>query len=110
MIAEPPMPPLTLDELPRTLRDYVKQDNHEYDEELKMERLRRNAKRNQVGDNGTITRNGYDGDDEDDQSPHGGGGNGGAGGAGGGGYGGGAGGGGGCGGNDLGMNINRFVC
>lgn len=114
MIAEPPLPPLTLDELPRTLRDYVKKDNHEYYEELKMERFKRNAKRNQVGDNGTITRNGYDGDDEDDQSPHGGGGNGGHGGAGGGGYGGGAGGGGGggggCGGNDLGMNINRFVC
>lgn len=108
MIAEPSMPPLTLDELPRKLRDYVKQDNHEYNEELKMERFKRNAKRNQVGDNGTITRNGYDGDDEDDQSPppHGGGA---GGGAGGGGYGGGAGGGG-CGGNDLGMNINRFVC
>ncbi|XP_060653597.1 ubiquitin carboxyl-terminal hydrolase 38 [Drosophila nasuta] len=88
MVPVPMVPPLKLDELPRTLRDYVKQDNREYTEELKLLHFKRNVKRNNVSDNGTMTRNGYEGDDEDDQSPPPTGG---------------------CGGNDLGMNINRFV-
>ncbi|EDW02390.1 ubiquitin carboxyl-terminal hydrolase 38 [Drosophila grimshawi] len=88
MVPVPLIPPLTLDELPRTLRDYVKQDNRDYNEELKMQRFKRNAKRNNVSSNGTMTRNGYDGDDEDDQSPPPAGG---------------------CGGPDLAMNMNRFV-
>ncbi|EDW08272.1 ubiquitin carboxyl-terminal hydrolase 38 [Drosophila mojavensis] len=88
MVPEPLVPPLTLDELPRTLRDYVKQDNREYSEELKLQRFKRNAKRQNVAGNGTMQRNGYEGDDEDDHMPPPAGG---------------------CGGNDLGMNFNRFV-
>ncbi|KAH8261200.1 hypothetical protein KR044_005111, partial [Drosophila immigrans] len=88
MVPVPMVPPLQLDELPRTLRDYVKKDNRDYNEELKLLHFKRNVKRNNVSENGTMTRNGYEGDDEDDQSPPPTGG---------------------CGGNDLGMNMNRFV-
>ncbi|KAH8369924.1 hypothetical protein KR093_001479, partial [Drosophila rubida] len=88
MVPVPVVPPLKLDELPRTLRDYVKKDNRDYTEELKTMHFKRNMKRTNVNESGTMTRNGYEGDDEDDQSPPPTGG---------------------CGGNDLGMNMNRFV-
>ncbi|KAL7735597.1 hypothetical protein ACLKA6_009557 [Drosophila palustris] len=92
MVPLPQIPPLKLDELPRKLRDYVNQDNREYTEELKSQHFKQQAKRNNnnstVSDNGTMTRNGYEGDDEDDQTPPPTGG---------------------CGGNDLSMNFNRFV-
>lgn len=89
MVPVPLVPPLTLDELPRGLRDYVKNDNRDYSEELKLQRFKRNAKRNTLSGNVTMNgRNGYEGDDEDDHMPPPAGG---------------------CGGNDMGMNINRFV-
>ncbi|EDW57142.1 ubiquitin carboxyl-terminal hydrolase 38 [Drosophila virilis] len=89
MVPVPLVPPLTLDELPRGLRDYVKNDNRDYSEELKLQRFKRNAKRNTMSGNVTMNgRNGYEGDDEDDHMPPPAGG---------------------CGGNDMGMNINRFV-
>ncbi|XP_017115404.1 ubiquitin carboxyl-terminal hydrolase 35 [Drosophila elegans] len=80
--------PLTLEELPRQLRDYVKKDNHVYNEELKMQRFKRGGGGGHGG-NGFVSRHSFDGDgDEDDQAPPPSGG---------------------CGGNGLGMNINRFV-
>ncbi|KAH8253288.1 hypothetical protein KR032_004609 [Drosophila birchii] len=89
MVSVPMSPPLTLDELPRQLRDYVKKDNHMYNEELRMQRYKRGASGGH--NNGYVSRHSYDGDgddDDDDQElpPSGG-----------------------CGGNGLGMNINRFV-
>ncbi|XP_030382117.1 ubiquitin carboxyl-terminal hydrolase 35 [Scaptodrosophila lebanonensis] len=50
--------PLTLEELPRTLRDFVQQDNRVYTEELKLQRFKHNTKRGNE-------RNGYD----EDHSP-----------------------------------------
>ncbi|XP_017019957.1 ubiquitin carboxyl-terminal hydrolase 38 [Drosophila kikkawai] len=89
VVSVPISPPLTLEELPRQLRDYVKKDNHMYNEELRMQRYKRGATGGH--NNGFVSRHNYDGegdDDDDDQElpPSGG-----------------------CGGNGLGMNINRFV-
>ncbi|KAH8291092.1 hypothetical protein KR054_008474 [Drosophila jambulina] len=89
MVSVPMSPPLTLEELPRQLRDYVKKDNHMYNEELRMQRYKRGASGGH--NNGFVSRHSYDGegdDDDDDRDlpPSGG-----------------------CGGNGLGMNINRFV-
>ncbi|XP_017039184.1 ubiquitin carboxyl-terminal hydrolase 35 [Drosophila ficusphila] len=87
MVSVPFSPPLTLDELPRQLRDYVRKDNHVYNEELRMQRYKRDSGGH--GRNGFVSRHSFDGDgDEDDQAPPPSGG---------------------CGGNGLGMNINRFV-
>ncbi|ALC41448.1 CG8830 [Drosophila busckii] len=87
MVPVPVVVPLALEELPRTLRDYVKQDNRDYHDELRLQRFKRNAKRNNANSFSSISRNGYDGDDDDEQSPPPSG----------------------CGGNDLGLNCNRFV-
>ncbi|SPP75184.1 ubiquitin carboxyl-terminal hydrolase 38 [Drosophila guanche] len=85
MVSVPQVPPLTLEELPGPLRDYVKKDNRLYSEELRSQRF---AGNNGANGHGFVTRNRYDGDDEDDRAPPPSGG---------------------CGGNDLGMNVNRFV-
>ncbi|XP_017002732.2 ubiquitin carboxyl-terminal hydrolase 35 [Drosophila takahashii] len=86
VVTVPLSPPLTLEELPRQLRDYVKKDNHVYNEELKMQRFKRGSGGH---GNGFASRYTFGGDgDEDDQAPPPSGG---------------------CGGNGLGMNINRFV-
>ncbi|EDW74721.1 uncharacterized protein Dwil_GK15746 [Drosophila willistoni] len=79
--------PLTLEELPRRLRDYVKQDNRVYSDELKMQQPMKRSTR--TSGNNFITRTGYEGDDDDDRGP--------------------PPSAGGCGGNGLGMNMNRFV-
>ncbi|XP_016929872.3 ubiquitin carboxyl-terminal hydrolase 35 [Drosophila suzukii] len=86
VVSLPLSPPLTLEELPRQLRDYVRKDNHVYNEELRMQRFKRGSGGH---GNGFVSRHTFGGDgDEDDQAPPPSGG---------------------CGGNGLGMNINRFV-
>ncbi|XP_026841356.1 ubiquitin carboxyl-terminal hydrolase 38 [Drosophila persimilis] len=85
MVSVPQVPPLTLEELPSPLRDYVKKDNRAYSEEVRSQRFQGS---NGTNGHGFLTRNDYDGDDEDDRAPPPSGG---------------------CGGNDLGMNVNRFV-
>ncbi|XP_043644081.1 ubiquitin carboxyl-terminal hydrolase 35 [Drosophila teissieri] len=86
VVSVPLSPPLTLEELPRRLRDFVRKDNHVYNEELKMQRFKRGSSGH---GNGFVSRHTFDGDgDEDDKAPPPPGG---------------------CGGNGLGMNINRFV-
>ncbi|KAH8401958.1 hypothetical protein KR009_008926 [Drosophila setifemur] len=88
VVSVPVSPPLALEELPQQLRDFVKQDNRVYNEELRIQRFKRgNAG---FGGNGFVRRHSFDGDgdDEDDQAPPPSGG---------------------CGGNGLGMNFNRFV-
>ncbi|XP_017069432.1 ubiquitin carboxyl-terminal hydrolase 35 [Drosophila eugracilis] len=85
VVSVPISPPLTLEELPRQLRDYVRKDNHVYNEELKMQRFKRSSGGH---GNGFVSRhNTFDGDEDDQAPPPSGG----------------------CGGNGLGMNINRFV-
>ncbi|KAH8271631.1 hypothetical protein KR018_011754 [Drosophila ironensis] len=84
VISVPAPPPLTLEELPRQLRDYVKQDNRIYNEEQRMQRFKRGGGGGHGG-NGFISRH-YDDDDDQTPPPTGG-----------------------CGGNGLGMNVNRFV-
>ncbi|XP_022231829.2 ubiquitin carboxyl-terminal hydrolase 35 [Drosophila obscura] len=84
-VSVPQVPPLTLQELPSSLRDYVNKENRAYSEELRSQRFQGS---NGANGHGFVTRNGYDGDDEDDRAPPPSGG---------------------CGGNDLGMNVNRFV-
>ncbi|XP_033153214.1 ubiquitin carboxyl-terminal hydrolase 35 [Drosophila mauritiana] len=86
VVSVPLAPPLKLEELPRRLRDYVRKDNHVYNEELKMQRFKRG---NSGHGNAFVSRHNFDGDgDEDDKGPPPPGG---------------------CGSNGLGMNINRFV-
>ncbi|KAH8321942.1 hypothetical protein KR067_013259 [Drosophila pandora] len=88
VISVPESPPLSLEELPSQLRDYVKKDNRVYNEELRIQRYKRGG--GSLGGNGFVSRHNYDddGDDEDDQAPPPTGG---------------------CGGNGLGMSFNRFV-
>ncbi|KAH8233100.1 hypothetical protein KR026_004332 [Drosophila bipectinata] len=88
VVSLPASPPLTLEELPSNLREYVKKDNRVYNEELRVQRYKRGG--GSLGGNNFVSRHNYDddGDDEDDQAPPPTGG---------------------CGGNGLGMNYNRFV-